>query len=123
MFYRLVLANRLRLGGRAAFQREDDFANLDLLTFFTLISRTIPLTVEGTSTTALSVSSSMTGWPSETVVPGEIIKRTRSPESMFSPNSGSLNSLAVARDGVGLWLGAPVEALAVAAGFAWVAEN
>ena len=36
----------------------------------TLISRTTPLTVEGTSTTALSVSSSMTGWPSETVAPG-----------------------------------------------------
>jgi len=35
----------------------------------------------------------MIGWPSETVAPTEIINRTRSPESMFSPSSGSLNSL------------------------------
>src|SRR6266705_6830057 len=53
----------------------------------------MPLTEDGTSTTALSVSNSMTGWPSETFVPGEIIKRTRSPWEMFSPSSGSLNSL------------------------------
>ncbi len=59
----------------------------------TRISFTVPLTDEGTSTTALSVSSSMTGWPSVTVAPGEIIRRTRSPWSMFSPSSGSLNSV------------------------------
>src|SRR5580658_8917726 len=57
------------------------------------MSRTTPLTVDGTSTTALSVSSSMTGWPSVTAAPGEIIRRTRSPESMFSPSSGILNSV------------------------------
>ena len=45
----------------------------------TLISLTVPVTEDGTSTTALSVSSSMTGWPSETLEPGEIISRTRSP--------------------------------------------
>src|SRR5882724_6290821 len=60
----------------------------------TFISLTVPVTEEGTSMTALSVSSSITGWPSETLAPGEIISRTRSPWSMFSPNSGSLNSLA-----------------------------
>ena len=58
----------------------------------TLTSFTTPLTDDGTSTTALSVSSSITGWPSETRAPGETIRRTRSPESMFSPSSGSLNS-------------------------------
>ena len=45
----------------------------------TLISFTVPVTEDGTSTTALSVSSSITGWPSETLEPGEIISRTRSP--------------------------------------------
>ena len=57
-----------------------------------MISRTTPLTVDGTSTTALSVSSSITGCPSETRTPGEIISRTRSPDAMFSPNSCNLNS-------------------------------
>src|ERR1700692_3405852 len=61
---------------------------------FTFTSLTTPLTDDGTSTTALSVSNSMTGWPSETLAPGEIIKRTRSPSEMFSPSAGSLNSLA-----------------------------
>src|SRR5208282_6431077 len=60
---------------------------------FTFTSLTTPVTDDGTSTTALSVSSSMTGWPSETFVPGATIKRTRSPCEMFSPSSGSLNSL------------------------------
>ena len=60
----------------------------------TFTSLTTPLTEDGTSTTALSVSSSITGWPSETFVPGAIIRRTRSPCEMFSPSSGSLNSLA-----------------------------
>src|SRR5271169_817332 len=59
----------------------------------TRISLTVPLTEDGTSTTALSVSSSMTGWPSETLAPSETISRTRSPCSMFSPSSGSLNSV------------------------------
>ena len=44
--------------------------------------------------TALSVSNSMTGSPSCTWTPGETITRTKSPDSMFSPNSGSLNSIA-----------------------------
>jgi len=52
-----------------------------------------PLTDDGTSTTALSVSSSITGWPSLISAPGEIIRRTSSPWSMFSPSSGSLNSV------------------------------
>jgi hypothetical protein len=60
----------------------------------TFTSFTTPETEDGTSTTALSVSNSITGWPSDTRVPGEIIKRTRSPCEMFSPSSGSLNSLA-----------------------------
>ena len=55
----------------------------------------VPLTDEGTSTTALSVSSSITGSPSVMLAPGLIIKRTRSPLSMFSPSSGSLNSVAI----------------------------
>ena len=36
----------------------------------TRMSFTIPATEDGTSTTALSVSSSITGWPSFTVLPG-----------------------------------------------------
>jgi hypothetical protein len=44
----------------------------------------------------------MTGCHSATLAPGEIINRTRSPESMFSPSSGSLNSLAVATEAVGV---------------------
>ena len=36
----------------------------------TLISFTVPVTDDGTSTTALSVSSSITGWPSEIFAPG-----------------------------------------------------
>src|SRR5206468_12968018 len=67
----------------------------------TLTSFTTPVTEEGTSTTALSVSNSHTGWPSETLVPGEIIRRTRSPCEMFSPSSGSLNSLAPVRGAAG----------------------
>src|SRR6201993_1880058 len=59
----------------------------------TRISCTVPLTDEGTSTTALSVSSSMTDCPALTGAPGSTINRTRSPCSMFSPNSGSLNSI------------------------------
>ena len=62
---------------------------------FTRISFTTPLTVDGTSTTALSVSSSITAWPSVMAAPGEIISRTKSPWSMFSPSSGSLNSVTV----------------------------
>src|SRR5713101_504160 len=45
----------------------------------TRTSLTTPLTDDGTSTTALSVSSSITGSPSDTVFPGETISRTRSP--------------------------------------------
>jgi hypothetical protein len=55
----------------------------------------VPVTDEGTSTTALSVSSSITGSPSVMLAPGLIIKRTRSPLSIFSPSSGSLNSVAI----------------------------
>src|SRR6266849_1082429 len=59
----------------------------------TRISFTVPVTEDGTSTTALSVSSSITGWPSITLAPGEIIRRTSSPWSLFSPSSGNLNSV------------------------------
>ena len=62
---------------------------------FTRTSPIVPVTDEGTSTTALSVSSSITGSPSAMLPPGLIIKRTRSPLSIFSPNSGSLNSVAI----------------------------
>src|SRR6266576_526101 len=61
---------------------------------FTRTSFTSPLTDEGTSTTAFSVSNSMTAWPSDILAPGEIISRTRSPCSIFSPSSGRRNSLA-----------------------------
>src|SRR6185437_8212913 len=52
------------------------------LTFSPCLTRTsftVPLTFEGTSTTALSVSSSMTGCPSATTAPGAIMSRTKSP--------------------------------------------
>ncbi len=65
---------------------------LTLSPSFTLMSLTVPLTDEGTSTTALSVSNSITGWPSAIFAPGATIRRTRSPASMFSPSSGSLKS-------------------------------
>ena len=68
---------------------------LSLSPSFTRISFIVPLTEEGTSTTALSVSSSITGWPSVTLAPGEIISRTKSPCSIFSPSSGSLNSVTI----------------------------
>ena len=55
--------------------------------------------------TALSVSSSMTGWPSETLAPGAIIRRTRSPCEIFSPSSGSLNSASARGGGCGLGSG------------------
>ncbi len=45
----------------------------------TRTSLTTPLTDEGTSTTALSVSSSITGSPSATLAPGDTISLTRSP--------------------------------------------
>src|SRR5262249_29216928 len=68
---------------------------LSLSPSFTRTSLTLPLTDEGTSMTALSVSNSITGWPSFTSAPGAIIRRTRSPCSMFSPSSGSLNSVTI----------------------------
>src|SRR5690242_15861817 len=49
----------------------------------TLMSLMTPVTDDGTSTTALSVSSSMTDWPAFTVAPGATIRRTRSPCAMF----------------------------------------
>src|SRR5271166_6365297 len=57
----------------------------------------VPVTDDGTSTTALSVSSSMTDWPALTLAPFSTIRRTRSPCSMFSPSSGSLNSITALR--------------------------
>src|SRR5580700_3541683 len=59
---------------------------------FTGIACTVPVTDDGTSTTALSVSSSITGCPSVTLDPGEIMSLTSSPCVMFSPSSGNLNS-------------------------------
>ncbi len=69
---------------------------------------TVPLNVEGTSTTALSVSSSSTVWPEVTSSPGCTATRTTSPDSIFSPSSGNLNSAtdavaAAARDSVPRW--------------------
>jgi hypothetical protein len=61
----------------------------------TRTSPIVPVTDEGTSTTALSVSSSITVSPSAIAAPGLTSKRTRSPLSMFSPSSGSLNSVAI----------------------------
>src|SRR5579862_6755271 len=59
----------------------------------TRISFTVPLTDEGTSTTALSVSSSMTACPPLSPAPGATFSRTKSPCSIFSPSAGSLNSI------------------------------
>ena len=95
VFHRSVSrAGRLRWRRCSAFQREDHLSDFDLLAFFHFDIFHTPLTDDGTSTTALSVSSSITGWPSATFEPGAIISRTRSPCEMFSPSSGSLNSLA-----------------------------
>src|SRR4051812_43334483 len=54
-----------------------------------------PLTDEGTSMVALSVSSSSTAWSRCTVSPAWTSTRTMSPDSMFSPSSGSVNSVIV----------------------------
>ena len=114
-----------RLRRRPAFQGEDHLADFDLVPSLTLISLTVPVTEDGTSTTALSVSSSMTGWPSETFVPGEIISRTRSPWSMFSPNSGKLNSVAPAAPEAGAGSGAAERSSGVTAdgAAAWRARH
>jgi hypothetical protein len=48
----------------SVFDREDDLPHRSLSPSFTRISPIVPLTDEGTSTTALSVSSSITGSPS-----------------------------------------------------------
>ena len=61
----------------------------------TMISAMVPLTEEGTSMTALSVSSSMTGWSSTRESPTETRRLMTSPASTFSPRSGSLNSVAI----------------------------
>ena len=50
---------------------------------------------QGTSITALSVSTSSRGWPGFTTSPSETKTVTTSPEAMFSPRSGSLNSVAM----------------------------
>ena len=62
----------------------------------TRISVTVPLIEEGTSITALSVSSSMTGWSSTSVSPTATSTLTTSPFSIFSPKSGSANSIGIA---------------------------
>jgi hypothetical protein len=64
VFDRFVLARFVRRSGRAALQRKDDLANFDLLPFFDLDLAHDAADEEGTSITALSVSSSITGWPS-----------------------------------------------------------
>ena len=56
---------------------------------------TIPTTFEGTSIAALSVSSSRTGWSLSTLSPGRMKIFTIFPESIFSPSTGSLNSIAM----------------------------
>src|SRR3989442_1963347 len=81
------------LGAGTVLDREDHLATLTFSPSLTRISLTVPLTEDGTSTIALSVSNSMTGSPSVMLAPGAIISRTRSPWSMFSPSSGSLNSV------------------------------
>ena len=89
---------RLRRCGRSPSRVKITCPTLTFSPSLTRTSFTTPLTEEGTSTTALSVSSSITGWPSDTFAPGEIIRRTRSPWSMFSPSSGSLNSFVAPAD-------------------------
>ena len=83
----------LAFAARAIFEGEDHLPDFDLLAFFDPnLLHWCRVTDDGTSTTALSVSSSITGWPSVMLAPGEIIRRTRSPCEMFSPSSGNLNS-------------------------------
>jgi hypothetical protein len=59
-----------RADGAAPFSVKISWPTLIFSPSLTLTSLTIPLTDDGTSTTAFSVSSSMTGWPSETLAPG-----------------------------------------------------
>ena len=63
---------------------------------WTRISVTVPSTEEGTSMTALSVSSSMTVWSSARRSPTSTRMRITSPLSMFSPKSGSANCTGIA---------------------------
>jgi len=73
-----------------ALDRKDDLANFDLLPFFDLDLEHDAADRRRHFDHALSVSSSITGWPSAMLAPGLIIKRTRSPLAIFSPSSGSL---------------------------------
>ena len=61
----------------------------------TLILATVPVTVEGTGTDALSVSTSTISSPSETVSPTLTKISRMSPDSIPSPSSGSLISVAM----------------------------
>ena len=58
----------------------------------TRISLMVPLTVEGTSKTALSVSSSKTDWSCSMVSPGATRSLATTPESALSPRVGNLYS-------------------------------
>jgi hypothetical protein len=95
VFDGLVLASGFRGSRGAALQRKDDVTNFDFLPFLNLDLAHLAADCGRNLSTALSVSISMTGCPSETAEPAEIISRTKSPESIFSPSSGSLNSLGV----------------------------
>ena len=61
---------------------------------------TVPAAGAGTSTVALSVMTSTTGWCSSTVAPSATSHWTISPSAMPSPMSGSLNSII----GVSCWI-------------------
>src|SRR5262245_36344020 len=71
------------------------------------MSLTTPATDEGTSTVALSVSNSTTGWSFSIVSPTFTSTRRTSPVVTFSPSSGTLNSVtggSYRLGAVGSWL-------------------
>ena len=96
VFHRFVLARWFRRGGCAALQRKDHLANFDLLPLFDLDL------AHYAADRGRNFDDGFVGLEFHHRLAfrnarsrREIIKRTRSPESMFSPSSGSLNSLAV----------------------------
>ena len=63
--------------------------------FLTSTSATRPPGAQGTSITALSVSTSSSDWPGASTSPADTNTLTTSPDAMFSPKSGRLNGVAM----------------------------
>src|SRR5947199_10280532 len=88
--------HRLGLQCDATFERKDDLSDFDLLAL--LYSNFLHYSAHA----RWNLHHSLVGFEFHdwlafgNLVPGEIIRRTRSAASMFSPSSGSLNSVAAA---------------------------